>query len=126
MRLIQSMVAARAASLKREESIRFCKDVRRLIDRPGRAFTLGMQDVKPQDISINVPDVLVTKPVAGHHGVANVFIPCTVASLPANSAESYWLEVKTVDEMITEVHLTLVSPMKPADPAPRPRVRARQ
>ena len=73
----------------------FCADVRREIS--SRAFTIGARDIPRKQIVIANQDQLQAVPVEGHPGVAHVWLSCSVRFDPSGS---YWLRVKTVDDMI--------------------------
>lgn len=133
--LLQSIQQRLASSRERRELQQFGAELYRLINRPGKAFTLGMTNIRPHDIQIQMPEKLDLTPIPGNYGVAEVLIPCTIgASNPSprvvaprrystwdprvaepgysarDDSAQFWLQVKTVDGMITSIFITETKP----------------
>ena len=119
---LQSIQQRFAASRERRECQVFGAELYRIINRPGKTFTLGMTDIRSGDIQILMPEKLDLTPIPGNYGVAEVLIPCTVSashhrarglaplSARPDDRAQFWLQVKTVDGMITSVFITETKP----------------
>lgn len=114
--LIQSIQQHLAAGRQRRESEQFSKDLLRFITQPGKAFTLGAASINPKDIRFQVPEKLELTAVPGNYGVAEIFLPCTIGNFEySHDRPLFWLHVKTVDTMISNVFITETRPYAAPD-----------